>query len=145
MTRLKLALTLGALGVSALAGCRGQTATDPPIVPIRNMHSTPRYNPQARSGYFADGRTMRPPVAEAISVEMELDSVRDTGLDDAGAYALTVPTPVVEEAGGLDRLLDRGHQRYDIYCGPCHGGLGDGEGMVPRVSRVPAIQPPPFH
>jgi mono/diheme cytochrome c family protein len=52
---------------------------------------------------------------------------------------------VVQGAGGMAQLLSRGQERFGIYCVPCHGGLGDGQGMVPRVSNVALIRPPTFH
>ena len=62
MTRHKtitLALAL-CVGAGALTGCRGQTSTEAPVVPIRNMYNQPRYDSQERSEFFPDGRTMRP-------------------------------------------------------------------------------------
>ncbi|MBX7190881.1 MAG: OmpA family protein [Sandaracinaceae bacterium] len=116
--------------VVALAGCRGQTSSEPPIVPFRGMHEMPRYDVQERGGYFEDGRTMRPEIEGTVAREMEVDSQIDTGLDPEGNYVLSVPTAVVERGGGLEALLRRGQQRYDIYCAPCHSELGDGNGMV---------------
>src|SRR5690606_10182604 len=55
------------------------------------------------------------------------------------------PESVVTEAGGMESLLARGEDRYGIYCVPCHGGLGDGNGLVPEVSGAAAIRPPTFH
>lgn len=129
----------------AVAGCQGQTSAAPPIVPIRNMHEQPRYDPQERSAYFQDGRTMRPPVPHTLAVEAPVDEAVVTGLDADGNYLMTIPESVVDEAGGLDALLHRGQDRFNIYCVPCHGGLGDGQGMVGQVSGVAAIQPPSFH
>ncbi|MBN8613770.1 MAG: OmpA family protein [Deltaproteobacteria bacterium] len=116
--------------VVAVAGCRGQTSAEPPIVPFRGMHEMPRYDAQEHSGYFEDGRTMRPEIEGTVSREMEIDPQVGTGLDADGSYVLSVPTAVVERSGGLETLLRRGHQRYDIYCAPCHSEVGDGNGMV---------------
>lgn len=137
-------LALTALS-SQLLGCQGQTSQEPQIVPIRNMHEVPRYDSQSRSTYFDDERTMRPPVPNTIAREMVVDSSVATGLDDGGQYLVAIPDSVVAEAGGMEALLDRGEGRFGIYCVPCHGGLGDGEGLVPQVSGVAAIKPPTFH
>ncbi len=127
-----LSRTIAAVAVlaSLTAGCRGQTSTEPPIVPFRGMHEMPRYDAQEHSPYFEDGRTMRPEIEGTVAREMEVDAQVDTGLDADGSYVLSVPTSVVERRGGLEALLRRGHQRYDIYCAPCHSELGDGNGMV---------------
>ena len=131
--------------VLALAGCQGQTSPEPPIVPIRNMHEQPRYDPQERSHYFADERTMRPAVPHTMSREEPADESLVTGLDAAGNYLTAVPESMVDQAGGMDALVHRGEGRFNIYCVPCHSGLGDGQGMVGQVSGVAAMQPPSFH
>ncbi|HJL20315.1 MAG TPA: cytochrome c [Sandaracinaceae bacterium LLY-WYZ-13_1] len=134
------------LALAAFAvGCQGQTSEEPPIVPIRNMHDVPRYDSQAASPYFEDGRAMRPPVPNTIPREAIIDPVIDTGVTDDGTYQTTIPEPVVEQLGGMEALVERGQDRYEIYCVPCHGSLGDGQGLVGQVSGVATIQPPSFH
>ena len=133
------------LAAGILGGCWGQTSEEPPIHPIRNMTDVPRYDPQARSHYFPDERTMRPEVPHTVAREMEPDMVVDTGVEADGTYTLSIPQPVVDRLGGMDDMVRRGQDRYGIYCVPCHGGLGDGNGMVPEVSGVGSIRPPTFH
>jgi mono/diheme cytochrome c family protein len=129
----------------ALAGCRGTASDEPPIVPIRNMYQQPRYNAQGASDFFQDGRAMRPLVDGTIAREMDVDPVASTGWSDADqSWALTIPSHVVDRKGGMDRLLARGQDRFNIYCTPCHGYEGDGQGLVAR--RVGgAMAPPTFH
>jgi len=141
MTRLRSAALLALLA----AGCQGQTSTEPPIVPIRNMHEQPRYDAQSRSVYFTDHRTMRPQVEHTVPREASADLAVETGVDESFEYAQTIPASVVEGFDGMEGLLERGEERYGIYCVPCHGGLGDGGGMVPEVSGVATIRPPTFH
>lgn len=141
MTRLRTAALLALLA----AGCQGQTSTEPPIVPIRNMHEQPRYDAQSRSIYFTDHRTMRPQVEHTVPREAPADLSVETGVDEGFSYVDTIPSSVVEDFGGMDALLERGEERYGISCVPCHGGLGDGGGMVPEVSGVATIRPPTFH
>ncbi|MEC7525237.1 MAG: cytochrome c [Myxococcota bacterium] len=132
-------------GVALSVGCQGQTSEAPPIVPIRNMHEVPRYDPQEPSPYFEDGRAMRPPVEHTVAREMVVDQVLDQGVQEDGSYVMTIPEAAVESFGGMEQLLARGEQRYGVYCVPCHGGLGDGNGMVPEYSGVGSIRPPTFH
>jgi len=129
MGPLRPSLVLAA-SLALVAGCRGQTSSEPPIVPLRGMHEMPRYDAQERGRYFEDGRTMRPEIEGTVARESEIDEQVATGLDVDGSYVLSLPTSVVERAGGVGPLLRRGQQRYDIYCAPCHGALGDGQGMV---------------
>jgi hypothetical protein len=132
---------LGLLG--ALAGCRGGSSKESPIVGIRNMYDQPRYDMQARSETYEDHRTMRPLVEGAVSRETELDpQVAQGRLADDSSYVLTIPKPVVEQAGGMNALLARGQDRYKIFCTPCHDGTGSGHGMVVKRGLIP---PPTFH
>ncbi len=121
-----------ALAVGSLAGCRGQSSEDPPIMPERNMYDQERYNPESYSEFFGDHRTMRSPVEGTIARDRyEDDSEVATGLlADNSGYAMSVPQSVVTHAGGIAKLLARGKDRFGIYCTPCHGKTGDGKGMV---------------
>jgi len=138
----------------ALGACRGQTSAEPPLAPIRNMFDQPRYDMQSQSAYFEDERTMRLPVDGTIPREQEIEPSIATGRDEGGAYVLTIPTEVVraariapshpgaESPTGMTALLERGHQRFDIYCSPCHSRVGDGQGIVVKRGMQP---PPSFH
>ncbi|MCB9708380.1 MAG: cytochrome c [Myxococcales bacterium] len=127
----------------ACSGCRGQTSHEPPIVPIRNMYNQPRYNPQAESPFFADRRTMRPHVEGTIAREMVIDAELATGvLSDHSGYVLQVPQAVPDALGGIKAMLERGEERFGIYCSPCHGLSGNGQGMIIKRGM---LAPPSFH
>ena len=126
-------LALGvALGAGGLAGCRGQTSDEPPVLLERNMYDTERYNPESYSQLFPDHRTMRTPVEGTVAWDRYDDDPEvATGLlPDKSGYAMTVPPAAINRAGGIEKLLARGQERYTIYCTPCHGRTGDGKGMV---------------
>jgi mono/diheme cytochrome c family protein len=109
------------------------------------MYGQPRYNAQAASGFFQDGRAMRPLVEGVVAQEMSPDPIAATGWSDIDeSWALTIPQQVVGEQGGMERLLARGQDRFGIYCTPCHGELGDGAGAIPQRAGGP-IRPPTFH
>lgn len=137
-----LLLTAG-VAAAGLGACRGQTSTEPQIVPLRNMFDQQRYNAQAESQFFADGRTMRTPVEHTVAREVEIDPVISTGRNvDGFGYVDVVPAAVVQRVGSAADLIARGNARYDIYCRPCHDGTGSGQGTV--VKRGMAT-PPSFH
>jgi len=141
------ALTLSAavLTVAALAGCRGQTSHEAPIVGIRNMYDQPRYEIQSESDFFPDHRTMRPLVDGVVSTEQETDPGIATGrLEDQTGYVLEIPDAVVKTAfdGSREKMLARGKARFNIYCTPCHDRTGSGEGMAVRHGM---LKPPTFH
>jgi mono/diheme cytochrome c family protein len=142
MMRASLLLT-SVLALGALAGCRGQTSKDSPIVGIRGMYDQPRYDMQSKSAFFADRRTMRSPVEGTISREEIWDEEIGQGrLRDDSGYVLAVPAPVVEHVGGAQALIARGQERFTIYCTPCHDGTGSGHGMAVKHGM---LAPPTFH
>lgn len=116
----------------AIGGCRGQNSDEPPVLLERNMYDSERYNPESYSQFFPDHRTMRVPVEGTVARDRyEDDPETATGLlADRSGYAPTIPQAVVQRAGGLEKMLVRGQERFGIYCAPCHGLTGDGKGIV---------------
>ena len=129
--------------IGSVVGCRGQTSTEPPIVPLRNMFDQDRYDAQSESHHFADQRTMRVPPAGTIPRERVIDPEVGQGrLPDDSGYVLTIPKGAIDSFGGMGALTERGQGRYDIYCRPCHDGTGRGQGMVIKHGFQPT--PPSF-
>lgn len=114
-------LTVGALGF------RGSISTRPPLEVFPDMDRQSKFHPQAASSFFADGRTDRPVPAGAVARgDLREDSHFYTGRNAAGEFASGFPRDLT-----VDRaLFDRGRERYEIYCTPCHGSLGNGRGIV---------------
>ncbi|MBV8073554.1 MAG: cytochrome c [Acidobacteriaceae bacterium] len=98
-----------------------------------DMQDQPKYKPLGQNRFWADGRDSRPIPAGTIAVdELNADDPTHTGQAN-GAFLDTIPLPVNMS------LLERGRDRFDIFCSPCHGWLGDGNGMVARRGlRAPA-------
>lgn len=89
-----------------------------------NMSEQPKYNPLAPSDFFADGRSERPVVAGTVPHGApRFGDPLYTGRAN-GEVVERMPLPLTRE------LLERGRERFDIYCSPCHGRTGSGEGMV---------------
>lgn len=97
----------------------------------RSMRNQARMRPYRATPFFADGSSARPPVEGTVPA----GDLADMRARRAGAPTER-PTPTA-----LDRL-ERGRQRFDIACAPCHGRDGYGQGMVVRRG-FPA--PPSFH
>jgi len=132
---------IGVLLLAVLAvgvGCtRNRPSEKPPIHPNPNMDIQPRYNPQAESEFFADGKTMRtPPAGTVARGQLRNDIGYYTGLTESGDTVRTNPREVDMQ------LLKRGQERYDIYCSPCHARTGDGQGIMVQRGYIP---PPSFH
>lgn len=121
----------------AFFSCRGDYSEQPPIHLNPNMDKMPKYKSQSSSGFFADGKTMRTPSEGTVALGTGYDdeSYR-TGLDVNGALILRSPVPLSAE------LMKRGRERFDIYCAPCHGRTGEGNGIVVQRGFIP---PPDFH
>ena len=119
-TGLLACLCLAAL----LAGCR------------QDMQDQPKYLPLRPSTFFDDGRSERPLVEGTVARgHLDADTAFYTGKID-GKPVDAFPFAITRE------ILNRGQQRYNIYCSPCHDRLGTGLGMVVRRGYR---QPPSFH
>jgi mono/diheme cytochrome c family protein len=132
---------LGSLALTsalALGGCaRGCTSSRPPIHPNPSMDDQPKVLPQTASSFFYDGSSMRPPVPGTVAIGgLKEDVAFFTGKDADGQFVPTIPVPVNEA------LLERGRQRYAIYCQPCHDARGDGRGILFQRGNVPTAS---FH
>jgi mono/diheme cytochrome c family protein len=122
----KLRVVLGLLTLVILVGCRN------------DMHDQPRFKPLAKSDFFADMRASRAPVENTVARgQLNEDTYFYTGKigSNPGDY-MPAEVPVNQAT------LERGRERYDIYCAPCHSRLGDGNGMVPQRGYR---HPPTYH
>ncbi len=121
------------LAVSIL-GFRGAKFTSPPldIFPewaFPSMEHQPKHRPQSASKFFADGRSDRLPVARTVARGMlREDEHLYLGKTTTGAFAPGLPAKVAVD----QKFIERGQDRYQIYCLPCHGASGDGNGMTKR-------------
>lgn len=100
------------------------------------MHDQPKYIPLRESTFFADGRSARALVAGTVArAQLHEDTLLYTGKVN-GADTTVFPFMVDQ------KVMARGQERYDIYCSPCHGRTGAGDGMVVRRGYRP---PPSLH
>jgi mono/diheme cytochrome c family protein len=129
-------LVLGALAVISLfafTGCaRGCTSSRPPIHLNPSMDDQPKVLSQTASTFFFNGSSMREPVPGTIPIGgLKEDTALFTGKAADGQFVATIPMPVDEA------FLERGRQRYEIYCQPCHDARGDGKGILFQRGNVP--------
>ena len=119
-------VSLALLPLAWLYRAQASSSARPRIHVVPDMDNQAYYRAQTASGFFADGRAMRAPVEGTVS--------RD-GLDEDDAYYRGKDGDRWVEGlpGGLDeQQMLRGRERYQIYCAPCHGGTGAGDGPVAR-------------
>lgn len=99
----------------------------------RDMQDQPKYKPLARSNFFVDGRSARPTPAHTVAWDALNDNDSFHTGQANGVFLDTIPMNVTLQ------VLRRGEDRFNIYCSPCHGRTGDGNGMVAqRGMRFPA-------
>ncbi|MFT3780883.1 MAG: cytochrome c [Nibricoccus sp.] len=116
----------------SLLGFRGCQFTHPPMSVFPDwafpeMNYQAKYKPQAPSKFFADGRADRPlPKGVVPRGFLREDSHLYAGKDANGEWAKGFPAAIKVDA----RFMERGRERFTIYCAPCHGALGDGKGIV---------------
>lgn len=116
-------MCIGAVAM-LVAGCR------------LDMHVQPKYKPYAPSQFFDDGRSERQPVAGTVARgQLRLDELLYTG-EENGALSNRFPFPITRAD------LERGRERYNIYCTPCHDETGSGRGMIVQRGFPP---PPSYH
>lgn len=124
--------TISLIPFALIARARNSHQPTPRINIIPDMDIQSRFEAQTENPMFADGRAMRPPVAGAIARgELHEDKHLYAGRV-GGAWATTNALPVTAE------LMQRGRQRFDIYCAPCHGLGGFGDGLV--AQRADALE-----
>jgi mono/diheme cytochrome c family protein len=124
----------------SIFGFRGRTFTHPPmdVFPewlFPGMKEQPKHVQQTASHFFADGRSDRvaPPGTVAASYgpagqPLRNDDFLFLGKAPDGSFARGFPAAVKVDM----KLLERGRDRFTIYCAPCHGAVGDGNGITKK-------------
>lgn len=121
--RIRIAAWVGAAAF-LVAGCR------------LDMHIQPKYLPYSPTTFFADGRSERPQVPGTIARgDLRLDTLLFTGTEN-GVESNRFPFPITKAD------LERGRERFNIYCTPCHDYTGSGNGMIVQRGFP---HPPSFH
>lgn len=124
--RLSKRRLLAAAACLLAAGCR------------QNMHDQHKVKTLGASTFFADGQGARPLPAHTVARGDLREGFAFTGLGPDNKPVAQMPFPVTRE------LLLRGQERFNIYCSPCHGRLGLGNGMIPQRG-APAMKTPPSY
>jgi cytochrome c5 len=102
----------------------------------QKMANQPKYDPLEPSDFFADGMSARPRIPGTVARgELPLEGFLVTGkINNADGDGFPFPVTMA--------VMNRGQERFNIYCSPCHGRGGDGNGMIPSRGLR---RPPSFH
>ncbi len=110
--------------VALLAGCR------------LDMHVQPKFKPLEENNFYSDLRASRPLIGGTVARgQLNEDTYLHTGFVN-GKEGDVMPFPATKE------VLERGQERFNIYCSPCHSQLGDGNGMIVQRGFK---RPPSYH
>jgi mono/diheme cytochrome c family protein len=111
--------------VFALSACR------------QDMHDQPKYIPLRPSNFFGDGRSARPLIEGTVARgHLGDDNAFFTGRGPDGKFVNEFPFPVTKA------VMERGQNRFNVYCAPCHDRLGNGDGKIVRRGYR---HPPSYH
>jgi len=133
-----------------IANARMSTSAKPRIHPIQDMDFQPKFKSQTTSPHFDDGRAMRPQVAGTVARgDLSNDPSDVPGYEGAGDVSTDrkwlerVPLEVDTS------LIERGRERFNIFCSACHGRGGDGDGIVTvralELQQGTWVKPIPLH
>jgi len=140
MNRKKYHIGLSVLILLALVstGCQEAITENRPIHINPNMDAQERFEAQEPNAFFADGRAMRAPVKGTVARGFLKDnSALWTGKTESGEWS-SIPVPVTME------FLERGRDRYEVFCSVCHGLAGDGKGII-MTGDYGFIPAPTYH
>jgi len=125
------------LAIILMIGCRGDHSTKPPIHLNPNMDSQDKFKAQSINTFFADSSAMRLPIDGTIAQRKYFGNNEYlTGKNVSGNFINNPELLTVE-------LINRGQERFNIYCAVCHGYRGDGKGNITKY-KYP-IPPTSFH
>jgi mono/diheme cytochrome c family protein len=112
--------------LALIFGARTSYSDQPRIHIIQNMDNQPKFVSQEANALFLDGRAMRPRVEGTIARSgMAGDTHLFMGVTD-GAWSTEYPSSLNVD----HEFLMRGQERFNIFCSPCHGAVGKGEGLI---------------
>jgi mono/diheme cytochrome c family protein len=135
-----LAFLFAVAAAVSVLGFRGSLSPEPPLEVFPDMDHQPKYKPQAESRFFDNGMADRPvpvhtvPRGRGVQADpgyLQADDhfyrgYRGDLLPQDTAWFRGFPSDVLVDA----QLMARGQERYNLFCTPCHGALGDGNGIT---------------
>jgi len=137
-------LTAVAVGVG-IAGRQGHLSRQPPIEVFPDMDRQLKLRPQQPNDFFTNGLSSQLPPPGTIARSQPVQTVNGAvyPFEDAPVNTgrVTGTTNFVETnpLSVTGQLLQRGRERFNIYCTPCHGALGDGNGITKKLGVMPAV------
>ena len=156
MIRILISIVIVGLGIGvagfATLGLQGKLSRKPPTELFPDMDRQAKLRPMEPNHFFANGISSQLPPAGTIA-RGNTDDGRNQKIQTANGEVYPFedsPANTGRETGTTNfiannplpmslALIERGHDRFDIYCAPCHGRLGDGNGIMKKLSVMPAV------
>jgi mono/diheme cytochrome c family protein len=140
-----LIFLLTGVAVVGVAGFRGGSSRQPPIEVFPDMDRQPKLRPQDRNSFFPDGRSSRLPVSGTVARTTPYQGMANSNPSDpvysfqeapVNSGLITGTTNFLESIPFQinEGFMDRGRDRYHIYCTPCHGPAGDASGVIKKIA-----------
>ena len=132
-------LLLATIALPLLSSCRGQLSEQEPVHPVMDMDQQRRFEPQEQNEFFADNRAMRQPVEGTIARgKLRQDKAYYQGINEDSSFVEEIPVDVTKS------FIYRGKDQYEVFCTPCHGNAGDGNGII-MANNYGYVPAPSFH
>jgi mono/diheme cytochrome c family protein len=140
-----LILLTGVVVGVGIAGRQGRLSRQPPIEVFPDMDRQLKLRPQQPNDFFPNGLSSQLPPPGTIARSEPLQTINGPVYAFADApvntgrvagttnFVETNPLPVTGQ------LLQRGREQFNIYCTPCHGALGDGNGITKKIGVMPTV------
>lgn len=120
------------LATFAVLGKRGGMSRKPPIEIFPDMDRQPKIRPQTPSQFFSDGLSSRLPIAGTVSRDSHYEDLPINTGHITGATNFVEINPLkIDEV-----VMARGRERFGISCQPCHGPIGDGNGVTKKLGMA---------
>jgi mono/diheme cytochrome c family protein len=144
---LSILLIGAAIGVAAFGtfGLQGKMSRKPPMELFPDMDRQAKLRPMEPNHFFANGISSQLPpagtVARSQPIETATSAVYRFEDSPVNTGRVTGTTNFIETnpLAVNTALIQRGRERFDIYCAPCHGRLGDGNGITKKIGVMPAV------
>ena len=140
-----LVFAAGAAAVFTIFGIPGHLSRTPPLEVFPDMDRQAKLRPAQPFDFFTNGLSSQLPPAGTVARSAPIETVngpvysyQDLPLNTgriSGTTNFVETNPLVVNGA----LLARGREQFNIYCTPCHGGLGDGNGITKKIGVMPAV------
>jgi mono/diheme cytochrome c family protein len=140
-----LVFVASAVAVFAIVGIPGHLSRKPPLEVFPDMDRQAKLRPEKPFDFFTNGLTSQSPPAGTIARSAPIETANgavypfEDSPVNTGKISGTTNFVAINPLAVNAALLARGREQFNIYCTPCHGALGDGNGITKKIGVMPAV------